>query len=239
MAEDPTTRPRQCSFCSQALEWSKFTVMTRDKNGAICQECIGRFSVVWQLHRAFLTYHGDRPWDSVKDGILRSLAGEDGPDHLKKAVAELAFRLAQRSAAICCNTKPLGSLGSEQVDPKTKTFLTRPRIAVIGKGAISAGRLLEATSQPPRGTGIPVHICTAESVRNGDADSELYRKSILDPRFLKCALLFVMDGYVPSNAECAIAYCCETDKGLPPEVHVLNVEPPSLEGKEDNPGIKD
>ena len=211
----PEETPTHCSFCEQSLDKATFVSLTKTRPlGAICSSCIDRLAVVSQLYRAFSTYYENRPWDEIKDQIWRSMAGEDGTDHAKKVIAALAFRLAQRSASISCDVK-------QEVDPKTKTTLQKPRIALIGKTAAAAAKLLMATS---RITGLPIHVCGTEDVKSGSAEAELYNKCVMDERILRNSVIFVSNGYVPSSSECAIIYCCDTDKGLPAETYLLRMD---------------
>ena len=211
----PEETPTRCSFCDQPLDKSTFIFLTKRRPyGAICSSCVDKRAVVSQLYKAFSAYYENRSWDSIKEQIWRSLVGEDGSERTKKVVAALALRLAQRSASLGCDVQG-------EVDPKTNTFLFRPRIALLGKDAASAATLLAAAS---RVTGLPVHVCRIEDLKSGDAESGLYQKCVMDERILKQAMIFVTDGYEQSHSESAVIYCCENDAGLPAEMHLLRLD---------------
>lgn len=211
----PEEAPKNCSFCEQPVDKSSFIALTKTRPyGVICSSCIERLAVVSQFYKSFSTYYEDRPWDEMKDQIRRALAGEDGTDQAKKTIAALVLRFAQRAASIGCGVE-------KAVDPKTKTFLCRPRVALVGKGASATSNLLMAT---PRITGLPVHVCNTEDLKSGKADMDLYKKCAMDERILKNSIIFVANGYAQSQSESAIVYCCESEEGLPAEVHLLRID---------------
>lgn len=216
-------QPEVCAFCGQGLAGSHLNAASLfNKEGStaplavICSRCIDQLANMSKLTGWYQRYYRDEDFWSLLEGMVRKrLAGENGTEAMRDAVAELLVKLTKRACAIIAGHRRNGL----DFCQKTGVPLGQPRIALVCEDQEGIMNMLYAGADV---IGLPLLIASEAEAKNGKAYTTLKKtKCNGDSVHAENGLLLVADKFPNVSDDVGVLYLVEDNAGIPAGIEVI------------------